>query len=100
MPYLLKVCLVFSETLEEMMCTVFGSLIQEDVVAKIADDLYVGGEDIPSLYNNWLRTLEKIRSCNLTLKAKTVIALTKLQILGWDWHNGIISDKSDEFFSR
>ena len=31
-----------SETLEEMMCTVLGPLIQEGVVAKIADDLYVG----------------------------------------------------------
>ena len=31
-----------SATLEEMLCTVLGPLIQEGVVAKIADDLYVG----------------------------------------------------------
>ena len=41
-----------SETLEEMMCAVLGPLIQEGSVAKIADDLYVGGEDIPSLFRN------------------------------------------------
>ena len=81
-----------SETLEEMMCTVLGTLIQEGVVAKIADDLYVGGEDFPSLLNNWKRTLERLRSSGLTLKAsKTVIAPTHLQLLGWDWHNGSIS---------
>ena len=38
------------------------------------------------------RTLEKIRSSNLALKAaKTVIAPTKLQFLGWDWNNGTIT---------
>ena len=35
-----------SETLVEMMCTILGHLIQEGVVAKIADDLYVGGNDV------------------------------------------------------
>ena len=81
-----------SETLEEMMCTVLGPLIQEGVVAKIADDLYIGGADVSSLFDNWKRTLERIRSSNLTLKAaKTVIAPTKLQLLGWDWNNGTIA---------
>lgn len=81
-----------SETLEETMCAVLGPLIQEGCVAKIADDLYVGGKDIPTLFSNWSKTLERIRSSNLTLKAnKTVVAPTRLQILGWDWHNGTIS---------
>ena len=50
------------------------------------------GEEISSLFDNWRRTLERIRSSNLILKAaKTVIAPTKLQLLGWDWNNGIIT---------
>ena len=81
-----------SETLKETMCAVLGPLIQEGCVAKIADDLYVGGKDIPSLFSNWSKTLERICSSDLTLKAnKTVIAPTHLQILGWNWHNGTIS---------
>ena len=58
-----------SETLEETMCAVLGPLIQEGCVAKIADDLYVGGKDIPSLFSNWSKTVERIRSSDLTLKA-------------------------------
>ena len=35
---------VLSETaLEELMCRVLGDLLQEGVVAKLADDLYCGG---------------------------------------------------------
>ena len=33
-----------SKALEEMMCFVLGDLIQEGCVAKVADDLYVGGQ--------------------------------------------------------
>ncbi len=81
-----------SETLEEMMCTVLGSLIQEGCVAKIADDLYVGGDSLNSLYENWSRVLNALRLNGLTLKSnKTVIAPTHLQILGWNWNNGTIS---------
>ena len=33
-----------SETaLEELTCRVLGELVQEGVVAKVADDLYIGG---------------------------------------------------------
>ena len=81
-----------SKTLEETMCAVLGPLIQEGCVAKIANDFYVGGKDIQTLFTNWSKTLERICSSNLTLKAnKTVIAPTHLQILGWNWHNGTIS---------
>ena len=72
-----------SETVEEMMCTVLGPLLQEGVVAKMEDDMYVEGEESSSLLDNWPRTLERIRSSNLILKAaKTVIAPTRLQPLG------------------
>ena len=42
-----------SETLEEMMCTVLGHLVQEGCVSKIADDMYIGGQSIDELFNNW-----------------------------------------------
>ncbi|CAG2236610.1 unnamed protein product [Mytilus edulis] len=43
-----------SETaLEELTCRVLGHLVQEGVVAKIADDLYCGGNSPEELLTNW-----------------------------------------------
>ena len=43
-----------SETaLEELMCRVLGDLLEEGAVAKIADDLYCGGDDEAELVYNW-----------------------------------------------
>ncbi len=43
-----------SETcLEELMCHVLGTLVQEGCVAKLADDLYCGGNTMQELYSNW-----------------------------------------------
>ena len=45
-----------SETaLEEMMCRVLGDFIEEGFVAKLADDLYCGGDSPEALLNNWQR---------------------------------------------
>ena len=42
-----------SETaLEELMCRVLEELIQEGIVAKIADDLYCGGDTLEELRYN------------------------------------------------
>ena len=38
-----------TECLDQLMFRVLGDLIHEGVVMKIADDLYVGGNDIASL---------------------------------------------------
>ena len=81
-----------SETLEEMMCTVLGQLIQQGKVTKIADDLYVGGNTVDELYANWAEVLQALHANNLRLKAsKTKIAPTSTSLLGWNWHNGTIS---------
>ena len=43
-----------SETcLEELLSRVLGDLIQEGFVAKLADDLYCGGDTIEELLHNW-----------------------------------------------
>ena len=81
-----------SETLEEVMCAVLGDLVQAGCVAKIADDLYVGGESVEQLISNWSMVLHSLDNNGLKLKAvKTLIAPLNAQILGWDWHNGYIS---------
>ena len=78
-----------SESLEEMLCTVLGSLVKEGWVAKIADDLNVGGGCIPSLLRNWTSVMSVLYDCGLRLKAvKTIICPLHAQVLGWDWHDG------------
>ena len=82
-----------SETaLEELMCRVLGDYIQQGFVAKLADDLYCGGNSPEELFSNWQRVLETLHKSNLKLSpSKTVIAPTSTTILGWTWSDGTIS---------
>ena len=82
-----------SETaLEEMMCRVLGDLVQEGCVAKLADDLYCGGDTPDALLHNWKRVLDQLQRCNLRLSpTKTVICPVSSSILGWIWSQGTLS---------
>lgn len=40
---------------EELMCCVFGDLLEEGVVVKLVDDLYCGGNLFEDFLNNWIR---------------------------------------------
>ena len=81
-----------SETcLEELMSRVLGELIQEGCVAKIADDLYVGGISFEDVLQNWQRVLEALKRNNLRLSAsKTIVCPRTATILGWIWSNGTL----------
>ena len=47
-----------SETaLEELMCRVLGDLLEKGTVAKLADDLYCGGDTVDELLQNWRMVL-------------------------------------------
>lgn len=82
-----------SETaLEEVMCRVLGPLLQDGVVAKIADDLYCGSNTPLELLHNWKRVLQALHKCNLRLSAhKTIINPKSTTILGWIWSAGTLS---------
>jgi len=55
-----------SETaLQEPICGLLGNLIQEGVVAKIADDLYCGAESAEELLQNCKRVLQALSKCTL-----------------------------------
>ncbi|CAG2242196.1 unnamed protein product [Mytilus edulis] len=81
-----------SETaLEELTCRALGHLVQEGVVAKIADDLYCGGNSPEELLTNWERVLQALQKCSLNLSAtKTIIAPKQAIYLGWIWELGSI----------
>ncbi|KAL9978907.1 hypothetical protein ACROYT_G016491 [Oculina patagonica] len=82
-----------SETaLEELMSRVLGDLLQEGIVAKIADDLYCGGNSPEELLQNWTKVLQALNKCDLRLSAsKTVINPQSTTILGWIWNCGTLS---------
>ena len=81
-----------SETaLEELMCRVLGDLLQEGVVAKLADDLYCGGNTHEELLQNWRKVLGALQRCDLKLSAsKTVVCPKTTTVLGWVWSQGSI----------
>ena len=81
-----------SETcLEELMSRVLGDLIQEGCVAKITDDLYVGGNSPIEILDNWRRVLALLQKNNLRLSAaKTIICPRKAIVLGWVWSHGTL----------
>ena len=74
-----------SETaLEELVCLVLGSLLQEGVVVKLADDLYCGSNTPMELLANWDRVLQALDICNPKLSPyKTIICPKSTTILGW-----------------
>ena len=74
------------------MYRLLGDLIHEGVVMKIADDLYVGGDDIHTLLHNWERVLRLFKQANHRLSpSKTVVCPITTTVLGWIWSAGSLS---------
>ena len=69
----------------------FGDLLQEGIVAKIADDLYCGGDTPAELPENWQRVLQALERSDIGISAsKTVVAPRSTTVLGWVWSQGSI----------
>ena len=79
-----------SETaLEELMCRILGDFVQEGCVAKKAYDMYVGGNSLHELLQNWQRVLSALAKCDIRLSAtKTVVAPKSTVIIWWIWCQG------------
>ena len=66
-------------------------MIQEGIVAKIADDLYCGGDTPEELCYNWERVLSALFENGLRLSAKKTVTAPKTRtIRGWIWSEGTI----------
>ena len=83
--------------LEALMCHVFGNLLEEGVVTKIADDLYCR-RNTPKDIQNWQKVPQAIDKCDLCLSAlKTVINPQTTTNLGWVWKSGTSQASSHHF---
>ena len=75
--------------LEELLSRVLGDLIARGIVAKLADDLYVGGNTLLDLLRNWEEVLRCLEAAGLRVTAtKTVIGPKETTVLGWVWKEG------------
>ena len=76
-----------SETaLEKLLLRVLGNCIRYGIVAKLADDLYCGGNTLDELLSTWKRVLDALEKSSLKLSpSKAVICPRSTTILGWIW---------------
>ena len=58
-----------SESLEELLCTVLGEYVRQGFVAKIADDLTIGGTTVSDLREHWSLVMHALHRNGLKLKA-------------------------------
>ena len=74
------------------MSRTIGDCLQDDIAAKLADDLYCGADSPEDLLHNWIRILQALHKCNLHLSpTKTIICPRTTTILGWIWTQGHLS---------
>ena len=75
--------------LEELTSLILGDMVKEGKVAKLADDLFVGGSTPEELLKNFEQFLHRLLECNIKLSpTKTIIAPKSVTILGWVWSKG------------
>ena len=79
-----------SESSEEMLSTILGEQVKQGWVAKIADDLYVGGFSNDNLLGRWSFVMNTLYENGLKLKAEKNNC-NSFTYSKWDWHNGHIS---------
>lgn len=77
--------------LEELLSKIFGDLLQQGKIARLADDMYIWGNTHEELLQTWTTVVEHLDKCNLGLSpAKTIINPLKTTVLGWIWQQGTI----------
>lgn len=77
--------------LEELTCLLFGHLVMQGKVVKLADDLFIGADNPSDLCANFEEVLGIMLENNLRLSAKkTIVSPRSVMILGWIWENGFL----------
>ena len=78
-----------SEELDELLCKILREETTLGKAARIADDLYVGGETQQETVDNYNMVLTKLQQANLKVSPnKTKIFLKSVDVLGWVWKQG------------
>ena len=77
--------------LEELTCLLFGEMVKQGKVVKLADDFFIIANDYDELYSNFEEVLGILAENNVKLSAKkTIIAPKSVMVLGWIWNSGFL----------
>ena len=72
-----------SEELDELLSKILAEEMASGIVARLADDLYVGGKDPRETANNYKKVLSKLQASNIKISpAKTKVFLKSVDVLG------------------
>ena len=78
-----------SEELDELLAKILKEEMSHGIVARLADDLYVGGRDQQETADNYKRVLSKLQAANIKISpSKTKVFLQSVDVLGWIWKQG------------
>ena len=70
--------------LDEMMSCILGDLIEKGVVLRIADDIYVGANNLEELFSTWKIVHIRFHQSDIRLSAtKTEILPLSTIVLAW-----------------
>ena len=79
------------KALEELTCLLFGDLVSQGKLVKLADDLIIGADNPEDLLKIFEKVLSILQENNLRLSAKkTYICPKSVMILGWIWEGGFL----------
>ena len=69
----------------EILARMYGDMVKDKKVTRIADQIYVLGNSIPEVLRNFKTVLERAKRANMTFKASKLIVCPKSTIiLGWE----------------
>ena len=73
-----------SEHAYERLARIFGDMCSDERMTRMADGLYILGDTLPVLKENFKEVLTRARNCGLTFKPKKVVIVPRTTILfGW-----------------
>lgn len=73
-----------SEHNSERLSIIFGDLERDKRMTRMADGLYVGGQDLNQLSQNLIEVLSRAKNCGLTFKpSKIVVCPVSTVLFGW-----------------
>ena len=68
----------------EILARIFGDMVQQKRCTRIADQVYVLGNSVPELIENFKVVMDRARNANLTFKpSKIIVCPQTTVILGW-----------------
>ena len=78
-----------SEQAYETLAKIYGDMVMDGRMTRMADGLFVLADDVKSLLNNFREAMQRAKNSNLTLKpSKLIIVPRETLVFGWNLKDG------------